>query len=181
MVKYAVLATLMLLAIGLGSFQYWAVSWQGTATATIGKVDNKVNITAGSPTLISNIVPWRPFTVGNTSHHLYKIDFPAEYNGYYIVTLHLVNADDVANDLRYLIMNVSLYNGTYSNNNLVDSKWLSLTNGRVQFKISPSNITGGNSGYIYITDGVGKALWWKVGTVTNPQFVIDVEEIGAGL
>ncbi len=44
MVKYAVLATLMLLAIGLGSFQYWAVSVQKTASATIGDVDSKVTI-----------------------------------------------------------------------------------------------------------------------------------------
>jgi len=183
MVKYAVLATLMLLAIGLGSFQYWAVSVQETASATIGDVDDKVDITPGSPTLISNIVPWRPFGVGNTSEELYNITLPSEYNGDYIVTLHLVNADDVAEDLRYLIMKVELYNNTYSasNKKLIDSKWLSLINGRVQFQINQSAMGGSTTAYIYITDGVGKALWPKVCfTVTNPTFVIDVEEIGAG-
>ncbi len=119
--------------------------------------------------------------MGNTSNYLYNITLPADYNGDYIVTLHLVNADEVANDLRYLIMNVTLSKSdSDGTSDVVASKWLSLTNGRVQFKITSSDIAEGNSAYIYITDGVGKALWPKVGSVTNPTFVIDVEEIGAG-
>ena len=176
MKKYAVLATLMLLAIGLGSFQYWAVSDQDSVTASIGDVDGRVNITALSPGDIvsDNIILWRPFKV-DSGKELYNITLPGTYNGEYTVTLHLANAGNLAKQLRYLIMKVSLYNG--SNGTYIKSKWLSLTNGRVQFEINQNEVAGGNNATIKIDGGSGKVLWPKVGfSVAQPQFVIDVEE-----
>lgn len=181
MKKYVILAAVILLAIGFGSFQYWAIGWQGTVDVSIGTVQGSVNISTDTPTLISNIVPGRPFKLGDNDTYLYNITPPVVYNGYYIVTLHLANAGELGEDLEYLLMNVTLStNATNGTSDVVASKWLSLDNGRVQFKITQSNISGGNSGYIYIVDGSGKALVEAGGSIDSPKFVINVEEIGAG-
>ena len=181
MKKYAILTTVILLTIGFGSFQYWAIGWQGTVDVSIGTVHESVNISTDTPTLISNIVPGRPFKLGDNDTYLYNITLPATYNGYYIVTLSLANAGELGEDLEYLLMNVTLgTNSSDGTSNVVDNEWLSLENGRVQFKITPSNIAGGSSGYIYITDGSGKALVEAGDSVESPKFIINVEEIGAG-
>ena len=175
MKKYAVLATLMLLAIGLGSFQYWAIGQQQTATAEIGQVTDQLTVETQNPIIIQHPRPWRPFHVGNRTHYLYKITPQANYNGNYTATLYLTNADELGEDFIYLIMKVSLMNGSTE----VDSKWLGLENGRVQFKIDNGNFTKDWPAYINITDGVGNIPWWRrSGDPTDPTFVIDVEEIG---
>ena len=185
MKKYVILAAVILLAIGFGSFQYWAIGWQGTVDVSIGTVQGSVNISTNvTPlTLISNIVPGRPFKLGDTDTYLYNITLPVGYNGYYIVTLYLANAGELGEDLEYLLMNVTLStNATNGTSGVVATKWLSLDNGRVQFKITSDNIsnTTGGSGYIYIVDGSGKALVEAGGSIDSPKFVINVEEIGAG-
>ena len=181
MKKYAILAAVILLAIGFGSFQYWANGWQGTVEVSIGTVHGSVNISTDTPTLISNIVPGRPFKLGDNDTYLYNITLPVGYNGYYIVTLYLANAGELGEDLEYLLMNVTLStNATNGTSGVVATKWLSLDNGRVQFKITSSDITAGSSGYIYIVDGSGKALVEAGGSIESPKFVINVEEIGAG-
>ena len=183
MKKYVILAAVILLAIGFGSFQYWAIGWQGTVDVSIGTVQGSVNISTNvtPPTLISTIVPGRPFKLGDNDTYLYKITLPSTYNGYYIVTLHLANAGELGEDLEYLLMNVTLStNASDGTSDVVNYKWLSLDNGRVQFKITSNDITGGSSGYIYIVDGSGKALVEAGGSIDSPKFVINVEEIGAG-
>ena len=183
MKKYAILATLMLLVIGLGSFQYWAIGSQDTASATIGNVADELSIDAGAPDLFSGtkVGIWRPFNLSNTSQYLYKIVFDTTYAGNYTATIYLANADDLAKDYTYMFMNVSLCNNA---SQVQDSRWLSLTNGRVDLLINAS--TGkypGGTAYINITDGAAKLLpWWRLGAKssapTSPKFVIDVEEIG---
>jgi len=175
MKKYTILATLMLLAIGLGSFQYWAIGQQETATATIGPVSDGLNVTPGTPTIINNPRPWRPFGLGCETQYLYNITPQANYTGNYTATLYLTNADELGSDFIYLIMNMSLQNGS----TVVDSKWLGLENGRVQFKIDNVNFSSNYPAYINITGGAGNIPWWKSsGDPTDPTFVIDVEEIG---
>jgi len=173
MKKYAILATLMLLIIGLGSFQYWAVSVQDTASATIGDVEDKFSVDTGTPTLISNPTRWKPFGVGCETQYLYKITPQATHNGNYTATLYLTNADDLKNDFIYLIMNVTLMNGS----TVVDSQWLSLEKGRVQFRIDSGNFSADYPAYINITDGVGNIPFWKADSLEDPAFLIDVEEM----
>ena len=173
---YTILVTLMLLAIGLGSFQYWAIGQQDTASATIGNVASGVTIDTQTPTIVSSLRPWRPFGVGNSTHYLYKIAPASDYNGNYTATLYLTNADELGKDFIYLIMNVTL---NKSDGTVVDYKWLGLENGRVQFNIDKTNFTTTSSpAYINITGGVGNIPFWKTGSLTDPTFVIDVEEIG---
>jgi len=174
MKRYTILATLMLLAIGLGSFQYWAIGQQDTASATIDNVATGVTIDTQTPTIVSSPRPWRPFHVGCNTQYLYKITPASDYNGNYTATLYLTNADKLGEDFIYLIMNVTLANSTQT----VDYKWLGLENGRVQFNIDKDNFTTSEPAYINITGGVGNIPFWKTGSLTDPTFVIDVEEIG---
>ena len=111
----------------------------------------------------------------NDTHYLYKITPQTNYDGNYTATLYLTNADELGSDFIYLIMNMSLQNGS----TVVDSKWLGLENGRVQFKIDNVNFSSNYPAYINITGGAGNIPWWKrTGSVADPTFVIDVEEIG---
>ena len=176
MKKYTILATLMLLSIGLGSFQYWAIGQQETATATIGTVEDGLTVDTQDPVIIQNPRPWRPFGVKNDTHYLYNITPQTTYTGNYTATLYLTNADKLGEDFIYLIMKMELKNSSQS----VDTKWLGLENGRVQFNLDKKYFAGvSDSAYIYITGGAGNIPWWKkTGTPTAPKFVIDVEEIG---
>ena len=173
---YTILATLMLLAIGLGSFQYWAIGQQETATASIGSLSDGLTVKTQNPIIIQHPRPWRPFHVGNRTHYLYNITPQTNYNGNYTATLYLTNADELGEDFIYLIMNMSLMKN--DNSTVVDSKWLGLENGRVQFKIDNVNFSSSSPAYINITGGAGNIPWWKRGgSVADPTFVIDVEEI----
>ncbi|MHC1611417.1 MAG: hypothetical protein ACXQTW_07500 [Candidatus Methanospirareceae archaeon] len=174
MKKYAVLATLMLLVIGLGSFQYWAIGQQETATAGIGTVVDGLTVKTQNPIIVSSPRPWRPFSVGNATYYLYNITRASGYNGNYTATLYLTNADELGKDFIYLIMNVTL---NTSDGTVVDHKWLGLENGRVQFNIDKTNFSS-SPAYINITGGVANIPWWKTGELEDPQFVIDVEETG---
>ena len=175
MKKYAVLATLMLLAIGLGSFQYWAIGQQSIATAEIGQVTDQLTVETQNPVIIKNPRPWRPFHVGNRTHYLYKITPQTNYNGNYTATLYLTNADELGKDFIYLIMKVELKK---KDGTMIDYKWLGLENGRVQFKIDNVNFSdSSNPAYINITDGVGNIPFWKADSLEDPAFLIDVEEM----
>ena len=115
--------------------------------------------------------------MGNDSTYLYKIGVPASYNGNYVATLYLTNADDLADDYIYLMMQVDYMKsgGTWAN---VD-KLLTLENGRVQFEI-PNNAFTSGSVKIYIKDGVGNVPFWKKGqSVDDPSFLLELEEIGS--
>lgn len=172
--KYAIFAIAMLLVVGLGSFQYWAMGTQSTATATIGSVDTiEVTVTTGSPDIVTHpIITGKPGPVGNSSAYLYKVAPDTTYNENYTATVYLTNTDDLGQDYTYLNMNVTLQNGS----SVINSKWLMLETGRIQFKIDNVNFSSSFPAYINITDGNYYIPSGETATA-DPSFVIDVEAL----
>ena len=182
MKKYAIFAIAMLLVVGLGSFQYWAVGSQLTASATVGSVDTTgVTVTAGdpAPVLVPHpVITGKPGPVGNTSYELYNTTLAeTTYKENYTATVHLTNADVLGESYTYLNMKVELknYNATSGNDvSNITSKWLTLENGRVQLTIDRDNFNSSFPAKIYITDG-NYYIPEGESSGADPSFVIDVE------
>ena len=184
MKKYAILATLMLLAIGLGSFQYWAVGSQSTASAGVGTIPDSVDVWGyNKGTIIGGNsgdvdVVGRPGKVKG-DQYLFKIKPAASYNGDYKATLYLVNAGELADELRYLNINVSCRKYSNAGNQKGEEfKALTLDNGRVEFHLDWSNDNGDGVDYyrIYIEGGSYYAN--RAMSPGEINFILDVEETG---
>ncbi|MFW6040971.1 MAG: hypothetical protein ACOC85_03965 [Thermoplasmatota archaeon] len=180
LIRYSALGIAFVLIVG--AFGMWALTSQETVNVSTGTIDPSVSVSTGT-----NVETDDPILLDSVSgeygdvasdYHLYTIDKSSqqEYTGGYEVTLHLSNAAEVSQDLKTLVMDVTL-KGKMGGDLEERSQDLTLENGKVSFIIENNFFDSNGVADVYI-EGDSYRTYDDVNEVPNLHLMIDVEEIG---